>query len=87
MPVTHGVTSSSLVRTANEALEIQFSKVFLVLGGTGSAVMGVDAHGACQRSGFYTKPTASRLAAQLWGVCVYWSAFREAGLTYLDEMQ
>ena len=70
MPVTHGVTSSSLVRTANEALEIQFSKAFLVLGGTGSAVMGVDAHGACQRSGFYTKPTASRLAAQLWSGCV-----------------
>ncbi len=39
MPVTHGVTSSSLVRTANEALEIQFSKAFLVLGGTGSAVV------------------------------------------------
>ena len=69
MPVTHGVTSSSLVRTANEALEIQFSKAFLVLDGTGSAVMGVDAHDACQRSSFYTKPTASRLAAQLWGGC------------------
>ena len=64
MPVTHGVTSSSLVRTANEALEIQFSKAFLVLGGTGSVVMPIfGTHGVCRRFNF-AKPVDESFKGQ-----------------------